>query len=129
MNKYLRLSCLNLYTGVIRYHEGHTFSCFFIVEHTDDKEYIKKHALELMTAGCRNSNFYGKQAKLWENIYASVDIYKNQNEYNCTAISTWDKIESFVDALRFELSARTLIPHDVYLIYDDDQIGEQVLSM
>lgn len=42
--------------------------------------------------------------------------------------SGWDSIEDFADALDVELSLRTFVPHDIFLIYDDVRIYNDVVA-
>lgn len=125
----LNFRCLDLYTGVIRYQEGHNFCCFFIVNYMDDAEYIKKHALELLVAGCRDFHFYGKHAQLWENIFDSVDIYRTSDEDDWAMTCGGSSIENFVDELSLAIHTRPIVPFDIYLIYDDAIAKNEILAL
>lgn len=51
---------LDMLYGKIDLKPTHGFSCFFIVEHIEDNDFIKRQAMQLLLAGCRDFNLYGK---------------------------------------------------------------------
>lgn len=119
----------DLFYGKIDLKPGHGFSCFFIVQHTDDKEFIKDQAIQLLLAGCRNFDFYGKMEPIWHLGFDDADILLNPNSTQETVALTsgWDTIDEFVEVLHNEISCRPFVPHDYYLIYDDEETYEDVL--
>ena len=120
----------DLVCGKIDLDPSHRFSCYFIVQHTDDPEFIKKQAMQLLLAGCRNFDFFGEKEILWHNGFDDVDIMLNPDSTEETVALTmsWNTIDAFVDALDVDISASPLIPHDVYLLYDDSVIYRDVLQ-
>ena len=120
----------HLVFGKIDLNPTHRFSCFFIVQHTDDKEFIKKQAMQLLLAGCRNYDFFGEKEPLWHLGFDDVDIMLNPNSTpeNVALTSGWSTLDDFVDALDLAISVRPIVPHDTYLLYDDRAIYEEVLK-
>ena len=127
----------NLYSADLHYGKidlcdlkpGHGFSCFFIVQNTDDRDFIKDQAIQLLLAGCRNFDFYGKMEPIWHLGFDDADIMLNPNSTPETVALTsgWSTIDEFTEVLHNEISCRTFVPHDFYLIYDDKKIYEDVL--
>ena len=134
MQRYNKLGN-NLYSadllyGKIELKPTHRFSCFFIVEHTFDAEFIKDQAIQLLLAGCQSFDFYGKAESNW---HLGVDeantllLLKSAYETD-VLISGWSTLEEFADALNDVLSMRPFVPTDFYLIYDDEEIYKNVLK-
>lgn len=126
----------NLYStdllyGKIELKPTHTFSCFFIVEHTFDVEFIKNQAIQLLLAGCQEFDFYGKAEPQWHSGVneASILLHPVSTPETVTLISRWSDLEEFVDILNERLFERPFVPHDFYLLYDDEGIYRNVLKM
>ena len=49
----------DLHYGKIDIRPGHYCSCFFIVQSTDDMEFIRDQGMQLLLAGCRHFDFSG----------------------------------------------------------------------
>lgn len=125
----------NLYSADLKYGKielkpMHGFSCFFIVEHTDSKEFIKDQVIQLLLAGCRNFELYGKMKPLWHNGFDEADIllFPNSTSETVALTSGWDTLEEFAETLHDELSLRPFVPHDYYLLYDDSNVYKKVLE-
>ena len=120
----------DLHYGKIDIKPDHYFSCFFIVQHTDDREFIKDQAIQLLLAGCRNYDFYGEKRKIWgtglEEAYRIV-LPENSVE-NTIRLNRWDTIEGFVAALNKSISMRPIVLCDHFLLYDDMNIYEAVVD-
>ena len=135
MQRYEKLSpCfygVEMFYGKIDLKLTRRFSCFFIVEHTNDKRYIKDQIIQLFLAGCRDFHFYGAYAPVWRHCWDEVVImlYPDPTPETVGVAFGWDSIEDFVDELNMELSCRGIVPHEEYLIYDDAGIYAQVLGM
>lgn len=105
------------------------FHCFFIVEHTNDKDFIHHEALHLLMSQCRNYEFYGACCREWELGFDEVDIMLHPGDDDDIALtSAWKDIDAFVDALDFALSLSAAVPFEVYLIYDDEGKYQTVLK-
>lgn len=102
---------------------GHAAVCYLIAENTTDVTLIEKTALALMSAGCRDFHFCGKQRQLWHNTVDVVDIHRTSDEDDWALTSDNDNISDFAD----ELSLEDL--PDTYLIYDDEELLTQTLCM
>ena len=135
MQRYEKLSpCLygaEIFYGKIDLKITHGFSCFFIVEHTTDKTYIKDQVMQLLLTGCRNFDFYGAAEPVWHLCVDEVNsiLYPDPTPENVALTSGWNSIKDFVDALDEQLSSRPFVLHDFYLIYDDAGIYAEVLRM
>ena len=125
----------NLYSadllyGKIDLNPIRTFSCFFIVEHTYDAVFIKDQVIQLLLAGCQSFDFYGKAEPNWHlGVDEANTLLRLKSAYETNVlISGWSTLEEFADALNDVLSLRPFVPHDFYLIYDDEEIYRSVLK-
>lgn len=126
----------NLYSadllyGKIELKPTHRFSCFFIVEHTFDVEFINDQAMQLLLEGCQEFDFYGKAEPQWHSGVndAGILLHPVSTPETVTLISGWSDLEEFVDILNERLSERPFVPHDFYLLYDDEEIYGNILKM
>lgn len=123
----------NLLYGKIDLKPMHTWSFYYVVNNMTDKEFIENEALKtvlLVNEHSREFYFYGKQAQQWENSFdlADITIRPNAPEQEIALTMVYDDLEVFIDILQEEISARYIVPHDTYLIYDDVNIYKQILS-
>ena len=98
-----------------------------------EREIVEKEALKTILIANKHSrgfHFYGKQAQFWENSFDLADVRIRPNaSYEEVALTVvYNEIDEFVDELKNEISVRSVVPHDVYLIYDDECIYKQILS-
>ncbi len=124
----------NLYSddliyGKIDLKPRHDFSCFFIVQHMDNKEFIKEQLLQLLLAGCQHYDFYGEMKQIWQLGFAEANtlLFSISAEHNCCDFRT--TVEEFAEALIHAISVRSFVPHDYYLLYDDAGIYEKVIQI
>lgn len=122
---------LDLFYGKLDAKQGHNFSCFFIVECTFDNEFIKQQALQLLLAGCKEYNFYGKYKNEWHKEFEQTNymLHLDKENNGFILVNSWTEIEKFVHVLEERVSLRTIVPHDEYLIYDDIKIYEKVVKL
>ena len=120
----------DLHFGKIEIKPDHYCSCFFIVQRTDDRAFIKDQAIQLLLAGCRNYDFYGEKRKIWETgLEGAYRIVLPENSVeNTIRLNRWDIIEDFVAALNKSISMRPIVPCDHFLLYDDMKIYEAVVE-
>ena len=120
----------DLHFGKIEIKPDHYCSCFFIVQRTDDREFIKDQAIQLLLAGCRNYDFYGEKRKIWETgLEEAYRIVLPENSVeNTIRLNRWDIIEDFVAVLNKSISMRPIVPCDHFLLYDDMKIYEAVVE-
>ena len=133
MTRCLQLSnhfySMDLFTGKTMLASNRSFHCFFIVEHSSDKTFIREQALQLLMSQCKNFEFYGTYCREWELGFDEVDVLLHPGDDEDIALtSAWDDLDAFVESLEVALSSRTFIPSDIYLIYDDDAIYKAVLQ-
>ena len=134
MRKFERLS--NIFFGVemisgeidLSKHRERIF--FFIVEHTTDKEYIEKQAMQFLVAGCRDFHFFGAKEPLWHLTFDEVDImmYPNSTSENVALTSNYITFDDFVDEIKLCINCRYFLPTDIYLVYDDTSLYQNVLQ-
>ena len=103
---------------------------FFIVEHTTDKEFIEKQAMQLLVAGCRDFHFFGAKEPLWHLTFDEVDImmYPNSTSENVALTSNYITFDDFVDEIKLCINCRYFLPTDIYLVYDDTSLYQNVLQ-
>ncbi len=105
------------------------FHCFFIVDHSCDKDFMRQQALQLLLSQCHNYEFHGTYCREWELAFDEVDIILHPNDGDEISLTnSWKDIDAFVDTLELTLSLSSFVPFDVYLIYDDDAIYQAVLN-
>lgn len=134
MSGYEKLS-ERLYSMDLHYGKANTslfknFQCFFIVEHPCSEEFMQGQALMLLTSKCKNFDFYGKESRKWECAFDIIDaqMHPAVDDMDIALTSSHDDIESFVDALSLSLSERPFIPCDIFLVYDDKKLYDEVLK-
>lgn len=134
MQRYNKLGN-NLYSadllyGKIELKRTHGFSCFFIVEHTFDAEFIKDQTIQLLLVGCQDFHFYGKAEPHWRlGVDEANTLLFLKSAYETdVSISGWNTLEEFGEALNDVWSLRPLVPYDFYLIYDEEIIYRNVLK-
>lgn len=121
---------VQLELGVIEPKQGHRISCYFVVENPHDKEFIEKQARQLLVAGCRNFDIYGKYNNEWHNEITLEDIRLNPESIEETVAITnsYDSLVEFIDSIKVNISLHSFIPIDHYLIYDDYELYKAVVS-
>ena len=117
--------------GKIEMKPAHNFSCFFIVQHVEDKEFIKNLAVQLLLTGCRIFQFYGEKEATWHLGVDGADIllYPDSSCENVALTMSCQTLEEFAESLDSGLSERPIVPHDYYLFYDDNEIYHETLKL
>lgn len=134
MERYEKLSVgffsCDLKYGKIELKLGHNCDLYFIVNNQVEKEFMKKQALQMILSQCKRFDFFGKYANEWHNAIDEADIavYPNASEEEIALTVTHDTLEDFVEELIEDLSARRIVPCDIYLIYDDIDLYNNVLE-
>lgn len=113
--------------GKMELRPGHTADCFLIVEHTNDEKFVRKQALEFRLACDGWLHIYGKQEPFWHRILDETDMLLHPDPEKHAVTAGYDDIDHFVNELDLSIHARTLVPHDVFLIYDDLDLYREVL--
>ena len=102
-----------LLTGSITPVKEHIAQIFYIVNNTDNSEFIENEALLMITQfGKTEYHFCGRHSELWQRIF------------NDTALKIYP-----TDELSSVLQERYFVPTDFYLIYDDEEMYKQVVGM
>ena len=119
----------DLINGRIDFKTGHYSSCFFIVQHTDDREFIKKQAIQLLVAGCQDFHFFGEKQSIWRRGFDEAILLLQPNATREITAQTkgWCNLEEFVMLLHNYTSFRPLVPTDSYLLYDHEESYKEVL--
>lgn len=117
---------LDIERGIMDLKNG-TLTCFIIVEHIHDIDFIRKQVLSLIVAGCKNFIFFGQQESIWhlETDLADIKVHPNSDEVALT--STCESLDDFIDEINLEINLRPIVPNYNYLIYDDEKIYREIL--
>lgn len=119
-----------LFTGSITPQKEHLAEIFYIVNRTNDSEFVKKEALQMITQfGKTEYHFCGRHSELWQRIFndTALKIYPTDSEKVITR--KYESTEKFADELSLVLQERYFVPTDFYLIYDDEEMYRQVVGM
>lgn len=119
-----------LFTGSITPQKEHLAEIFYIVNRTNDSEFAKKEALQMITQfGKTKYHFCGKHSELWQMIFndTTLKIYPTDSEK--VVARKYESTEKFADELSLVLQERYFVPTDFYLIYDDEEMYRQVVGM
>lgn len=121
---------MNLHYGKTNLRLDRTVAFFFIVQHPCSEEFIHEQVLQLLMSQCKDNNFYGDSSKQWAvGFQKTEDLLQPSDKREKIAFNKfWDCIDDFVNELAFMLSLRPIVPFDVYLIYDDEEIYKTVLK-
>ena len=109
------LYCVELLTGSITPVKEHIVQIFYIVNNTDNSEFIGNEALQMITQ-------FGKTE-----YHFCLKIYPTDSEKVITR--KYESTEKFADELSSVLQERYFVPTDFYLIYDDEEMYRQVVGM
>lgn len=120
---------VDMYCGKIDLTKHRASVFFFIVEHTEDEDFISKQAVQLLTVRCRDFHFFGKQEPIWHFGFDVADMmmYPDSTSNTVALTSGYENFDEFVDEIRECINCRYLVPTDVYLVYDDKEVYHKVL--
>ena len=120
----------HLNTGKLDLKPNHTAHFFFVVENSNDKEYMRQQARELLLTPGLWFEFYGRYRNEWELAFDEMDImlHPNMDEEEIAMTSSWTDLDSFVDTLDLALETRSIVLCDIYLLYDDEDIYKQIIE-
>ena len=119
-----------LLTGSITPVKEHIALIFYIVNNTDNSEFIENEALQKITQfGKTEYHFCGRHSELWQRIFndTALKIYPTDSEKVITR--KYESTEKFADELSSVLQERYFVPTDFYLIYDDEEMYRQAVGM
>ena len=130
--------CSNLYVvemlyGKIDIPKEKNVNVFIIAEHVDDKEYIRKQAMDLLVAGYRHFSFYGEKSDIWSTIFMDVfsllfsNAINKKCEENIVSVIC-DELLEFAEELFDTIMGRVFVPCVNLLVYDDEMVSRQVCS-
>lgn len=119
-----------LFTGSITPQKEHLAEIFYIVNRTNDSEFVKKEALQMITQfGKTEYHFCGKHSELWQMIFNDTALKIYPTDSKTVITRTYESTENFADELREALQEKYFVPTDFYLIYDDEEMYRLVLGM
>jgi len=133
-----RFECLSrnfygveIFRGEIGLSKERAIIFFFIVEHTNEKDFIFKQALQLLLAGSRQFIFFGKQKLIWHTAFDKLHMkmFPNNSLEMVAVTSEYKTIADFADEIALCIRCRYLVPTDIYLVYDDEETYRAVLKM
>ena len=119
-----------LFTGSITPQKEHLAEIFYIVNRTNDSEFVENEALQMITQfGKTKYHFCGKHSELWQMIFndTALKIYPTASEKVITR--KYESTENFADELTSALQEKYFVPTDFYLIYDYEEMYKQVVGM
>lgn len=119
-----------LLTGSITPLKEHIALIFYIVNNTDNGEFIENEALQMITQfGKTEYHFCGRHSELWQRIFndTALKIYPTDSKKVITR--TYENTKKFADELREALQEKYFVPTDFYLIYDDEEMYRQIVEM
>lgn len=118
---------LNLHYGKITPKLGHNVELFYIVEHTDDEQFIRKEALQMLQQfGQSVYYFFGKNEPIWHLIFDETYILLNSNAEGVAMTVGYDMLDDFISELDDRKHLIPFVPCDYYLIYDDEAIYQKI---
>ena len=131
-----RLFCMHVKQGQPELRQGHKASCFLIVEHLDNEDFIRLKSLAMMMSGCDRFRLYGKQEPLWYRLmdYTEWELYKDGPDEPSKMIVGYDDPDGFAEELARNICIREFTLRDTFLMYDDpaayrDMIGRLEKAM
>lgn len=134
MDRYEKLServfGLDLHYGKITPKQGHNSVFYYIVENTDDEEFIAAEALKMITGfGQTYYIFYGKYESRWHIAFDEADIKVFGIDNDVAMTIGYDSLEDMAENIRMEMHVRAFIPTDIYIIYDDKSLYEKLKKL
>lgn len=120
---------VEMYSGEIDLSKQRASVFFFIVEHTEDENFINKQAVQLLTVRCRDFHFFGNKEPIWHLGFDVADMmmYPDSTTNTVALTSGYESFIEFVDEIKLCINCRYLVPTDIYLVYDDKNIYQKVL--
>lgn len=105
------------------------FNCLFIVQHTEDVELIRKHAINLFSEGCFCFSVFGSKWNIWQNVLDQVqDEMFPEPIVDSSATTSWYTVDQFCEYLDSLLDSYPSWNEDCYLFYDDERTMMRVLK-
>ena len=121
---------VKLLTGSITPIKEHIALIFYIVNNTDNGEFVENEALQMITQfGKTEYHFCGRHSELWQRIFNDTALKIYPTDSKTVITRTYESTENFADELREALQEKYFVPTDFYLIYDDEEMYKQVVGM
>ena len=120
----------DLLTGSITPVKEHIALIFYIVNNTDNGEFVENEALQMITQfGKTEYHFCGRHSELWRRIFNDTALKIYPTDSKTVITRTYESTEKFANELREALQEKYFVPTDFYLIYDDEEMYRQVVGM
>lgn len=105
------------------------YACFFIAEHTEDPELIRKHAVNLFSEDCFDFAFFGTKREIWKGVFDQVqdEMYPDLDT-DVYAATTWSDADLFCRYLDSVLTSYESWFQDCFLFYDDEKLMRKVVE-
>lgn len=106
-------------------------SCFFIVQHIEDLEYIGELASKLISADCREFVFFGAKEPIWHLEFDETDtrLKGDITVENVALTSGCDTLDEFVEELDLAIYFNSGSEQTLCLFYDDMALYEQAVEL
>lgn len=119
-----------LLAGSITPVKEHIALIFYIVNNTDNSEFVENEALQMITQfGKTEYHFCGRHSELWQRIFNDTALKICPTDSKTVITRKYVSTENFADELREALQEKYFVPTDFYLIYDDEEMYRQVVGM
>ena len=115
-------------TGKVNVPLGRDFICFLIVEHIDDESFILEQVDDILIAGCKGFGIYGAKEPRWHRLIDRENFELSTDDVDIVTAAGYFSKNDFAKALFRDLNDARTEKHDVYLLYDDEKLCEEVLQ-
>lgn len=110
--------------GRVEKQAGHTSSIHLILNRPYEDEYVEKQALAIMLSGAITVSTYGAYAPMWtEKMYETKRLMRIVNP-----LAYYEAFTEFCYMLYTDITCRSLVPHNTFLVYDDEDIYHDALK-
>ena len=114
---------LDLYYGKIGSKPGHNTLFYYIVENSNDDEFVEKEALKMLTGfGKTYYGFYGKYESKWHIAFDEADITVFGEDKDVAMTVGYVSLKEMAEDILMEMHVRSFIPCNIYIIYDDEKL-------
>lgn len=105
------------------------FCCFFLVEHTEDTDLIRRQAKYLFMEDCFDFAFFGTKREIWKGVFDQVqdEMYPDLDT-DVYAATTWLDVDLFCRYLDSVLTSYESWFQDCFLFYDDEKLMRKVVE-
>ena len=100
---------------------------YIIADHTDDKAFIHEMVGSLLRNGYQDIRVAGQFRQQWVDAINLANAASGDAQY--VYARSFETVEELANAVRASVQCRSLMAYNVYLISDDNNLTEYVLSI